>query len=122
MDDLTPLDARNSLLLERPDTQGHKSSFSHGSVESLNMGPMRTESPDRFVGDGGYHRAPVAPSGGPLFRPLAPTTDGDVRGSMGQPYDVGGPYDNRQPAMPSYTPYGHAYQGSYGGGGGYRGF
>lgn len=116
LDDLTPLDARNSLLLERPNTEGKMSSFSHMSTNSLDKEPVRVESPDRYVAAEEGYRPPVAPSGGPLFRPMTPTTVNDVRASMGHGFQ------DRQPTLPNVLPhYGQAYQPSFGGGG-YRGF
>lgn len=125
MDDLTPLDARNSLLLGRPQSEGKISkAYSHKSAESLDREPVRPASPDRWVAaEEGYH-PPMAPSGGPLFRPMTPTTERDVRASMGQGFQP------RQPTLPNvWRPqYGvqqeqeqQPYQPSFGAGV-YRGF
>ncbi|KFH47292.1 Flavin carrier protein-like protein [Hapsidospora chrysogenum ATCC 11550] len=50
MDDLTPLDARNSLLLGRPQSEGKISkAYSHKSADSLDRDPVRPASPDRGI-------------------------------------------------------------------------
>lgn len=116
MDDLTPLDARNSLLLERPNTEGKMTAFSHKSSNSLDRNAVRAESPDRYATAEAGYRPPVAPSGGPLFRALTPTTENDVRASMG------GGFHDMQPTLPSVGPqYGNRYRPTFGNGG-YRGF
>lgn len=70
-DDLTPLDARNSLLLDRPGSEGKVSMFS--VANSLEKEPVRSTSPDRFAGpmERGF-QSPLAPPGGPLHRFLTP--------------------------------------------------
>lgn len=132
LDDLTPLDARNSLLLldrqpsqpnqgYQPNLPTHTKSNSYSSTRSLEQPAVRPASPSQFYGvavadDGGY-RPPVAPSGGPHFRPMTPTTNNDLR----TPEE----YSGRQPAFPAVSTmpaYGAAYQPSYGTGAGYRGF
>jgi hypothetical protein len=79
-DTLTPLDARNSLLLDRPNTSQRKS--------FLGVPPITTEKTPGYVttqdpysaSDG--LRPPMAPSGGPMYRPLTPTTATDVNQSL----------------------------------------
>lgn len=119
MDDLTPLDARNSLLLDRPDTEGKISTFSAFGRNSLNQDPVRPNSPDRYMAAEEGIRPPLAPPGGPLFRFLTPTpSHHGPSGSMDSTYNYGG---HQQPH--AVSTYGHTRaSSSYGSGGGYRGF
>ncbi|KAF4123921.1 Transient receptor potential (TRP) ion channel [Geosmithia morbida] len=89
-DDLTPLDARNSLLLERFPTNKSKMSNDSESISSLNKAPVRPASREYYMAAQepyDYRRTntptPVAPSGGPLFRTMTPTTDNDLRPGVG---------------------------------------
>lgn len=117
VDDLTPLDARNSLLLDRPGSEGKMSMFSVASSRSLNKEPMRPVSPDRFVApsERGFP-SPMAPPGGPLHRFLTPAAPHHAHsGSMES--DLG---FRPQPRVTSSV-YAPAYATPSYGGGGYRG-
>lgn len=103
-DDLTPLDARNSLLLDRVDTSGKMSAMSMRSSNSLGNDPVRPVSVDRY--EDVTYRPPVAPSGGPMFRPMTPTTENDLQNNQMAGF-------GRQPTLPIVNP----YSGTYG----YRG-
>lgn len=109
-DDLTPLDARNSLLLERFDTGGKASAMSNESSYSLYKDPVRSASPDRYVAPSEGYRPPMAPSGGPVFRPMTPTMESGIRHNLDpDPGSYG-----RGPAFP---PVASRYGASYNGGG-----
>ncbi|KAG5985100.1 hypothetical protein E4U55_001604 [Claviceps digitariae] len=80
MDTLTPLDARNSLFLDRTPLP-EKSMFAVSS--DLNeKGRHRPEVVERYYANGGEIRAPVAPSGGPMYRPLTPSSSGSDSQSL----------------------------------------
>ena len=115
MDNLTPLDARNSLLLDRSRSGAQTSMLSVSSdLKEKYLG--RPESPERYYPGGEALRPPVAPSGGPLYRPLTPTlpNDGTQRLVDGAaPIGMGG----RQPLLPTVE---REYRGPYGQGYGYN--
>ncbi|KFA72587.1 hypothetical protein S40288_10100 [Stachybotrys chartarum IBT 40288] len=76
MDTLTPLDARNSLLF----TTGKPPVFAHTSISEKRS--SRSASPDVYaVAEEGLRPA-LAPSGGPLYRPLTPSMPFDVNQSL----------------------------------------
>jgi hypothetical protein len=127
MDDLTPLDARNSLLMNGAH---HGKSISLTSIKrpnSLDSPAVRAETPTGY-GDGNTFMPPIAPSGGPLYRPMTPTMATDLPGSQMYGHrrqttlpdvELGGP----QPTLPNVNigvaqPYGpsYSYEGQYGGG------
>lgn len=117
VDDLTPLDARNSLLLERPGAEGKMSTFSIVNRNSLSNPPVRANSPDRYMAaEEGYNRPSLAPPGGPLFRFLTPAPHHGHSNSVDSQQSDNG-YRQPQPV----DPYGQSYMPSYGNGGGYRG-
>lgn len=135
-DNLTPLDARNSLLMERekPDTQ--TSMFSVTSTGHEHDTKMRTVTHDDYTTDasvGGNLGVPGhnrAVSGDQLYRPLTPMSQNDAsRSLMGNAAPLG---ISRQPTLPvndgyaaynpnaNAAPYGSAYRyGPNGGGYGY---
>jgi hypothetical protein len=115
-DTLTPLDPRNSLLLDRPAKNNSILSVPSINVSEKDRGYGVAQDP-YTVEDG--LRAPMAPSGGPMYRPLTPTTSHDVNQSLigtAAPFGHGG---QRQLAPGMYNP-NNGYQ--YGGGQGYRGY
>lgn len=85
IDALTPLDARNSLLLIRPGTD-EKTHYSLSSLDAHSeKRPLRSESPDRYYPDPpvmsrddyashGIHDVPPTNNGFP-YRPLTPSND-----------------------------------------------
>ncbi|KHN99947.1 Transient receptor potential (TRP) domain containing protein [Metarhizium album ARSEF 1941] len=118
MDNLTPLDARNSLLLDRAPLP-QKSMFSV-SGDLNEKGHVRNGSAERFHPGGSDMRRPVAPSGGHMYRPLTPTLANDSQGLLdgAAPISV----SDRQPTLPTID---REYRGSYGpsaryGNGGYN--
>ncbi|UNI14945.1 hypothetical protein JDV02_001522 [Purpureocillium takamizusanense] len=127
MDNLTPLDARNSLLLDRPkpDTQGSMFPVTAGR-DFKEKSPLGNGDPGRFYPLRDGLQPPPAPSGGPLYRPLTPTRPHDTQTLLdgAAPIALGG----RQPLLPTVEReypgvYGRAYDNGYGGygNGGYRG-
>ncbi|KAG9257975.1 uncharacterized protein F5Z01DRAFT_312220 [Emericellopsis atlantica] len=115
MDDLTPLDARNSLLMGG---SHHGKSISLSSIRkpnSLDHPAVRAETPSDYAG-GNTFLPPIAPSGGPLYRPMTPTRATDLAASQ--------IYGNRpQPTLPDVElgaaqAYGapYRYEGQYRGG------
>ncbi|GAO18101.1 uncharacterized protein UV8b_02941 [Ustilaginoidea virens] len=81
MDNLTPLDARNSLLLGRhPVTEKFMLSTS-GDVKD--RGFVHTESRERSYHTGVGSRPAVGPSGAPAYRPLTLTLDTDSHSLLG---------------------------------------
>ncbi|KAJ6445961.1 phospholipid-translocating P-type ATPase, flippase [Purpureocillium lavendulum] len=126
MDNLTPLDARNSLLLDRakPETQG--SMFSVTATNDVKeKSSFGNGDPERFYPLRDGLRPPPAPSGGPLYRPLTPTRPQDTQTLLDSaaPLGMGG----RQPLLPTIEReykgnYGRGFDNGYGyGNGGYRG-
>ncbi|KAF9879019.1 transient receptor potential ion channel [Colletotrichum karsti] len=106
MDTLTPLDARNSLLMDRKDPE-HGTTFSMSSVPEKKG--VRSESPEPYLGaagNGPYH--PLAPNT-PYINPNE-SRDNLVLGAA--------PIADRKPTLPNVGGYDN---GGYGGGGGYRG-
>lgn len=118
MDNLTPLDARNSLLLDRAPIP-EKSMF---AVSDLNeKGHLRNDSAERYYPGGGDLRPPVAPSGGHMYRPLTPTGAYDSQSLLDGAAPLGA--SDRQPTVPQVD---REYRGAYGpsysyGNGGYKG-
>lgn len=114
MDNLTPLDARNSLLLDRPRPGAQGSMLSVSSdLKEKSMG--RPDSPERYYPGGDALRPPVAPSGGLPYRPLTPTMPNDGTQALvggAAPIGMGG----RQPTLPTIE---REYRGPYGQGYGY---
>ncbi|KAK2592868.1 hypothetical protein QQS21_009435 [Conoideocrella luteorostrata] len=119
MDNLTPLDARNSLLLDRAPLP-EKSMFA-ASTDLNEKGHLRTESAERYYPIGGEMRPPVAPSGGPMYRPLTPTMANDSQNLLDGAAPIG--VLHQQPTVPSVgREYSGAYRPSYGyGNGAYKG-
>ncbi|KAH9243450.1 hypothetical protein K456DRAFT_1717012 [Colletotrichum gloeosporioides 23] len=108
MDTLTPLDARNSLLMDRKDPE-HGTTFSMSSVPEKKGG--RPESPDAYLGAAGH-----AP-----YHPLTPNTPYNNPNESRDNLVLGAaPIADRNPTLPNVGG-GPGYQGGYGGGGGYRG-
>ncbi|KAK2047146.1 TRP-domain-containing protein [Colletotrichum somersetense] len=106
MDTLTPLDARNSLLMDRKDPE-HGTTFSMSSVPEKK--DNRSESPDYYLGAG-----PNAP-----YRPLTPNTPYNHANSSHENLVLGAaPIADRKPTLPNVG--GDYNAGGYGGAG-YRG-
>ncbi|KAK1991464.1 TRP-domain-containing protein [Colletotrichum falcatum] len=106
MDTLTPLDARNSLLMDRKDPE-HGTTFSMSSVPEKK--DNRSESPDSYLGAG---------QNGP-YRPLTPNTPFNHANSSHENLVLGAaPIADRKPTLPNVG--GDYSAGGYGGGG-YRG-
>lgn len=140
MDALTPLDARNSLLLERDLKDNQNTMFTVTSTgHEKDPAMMRSESPDRYnstadkesvlpghnrVGSNGSYGSAGhlrAGSGGQTYRPLTPSGPYDSeRSLMGnaappamsrQPtLPLNGGYGGYSRANPSPAPYGAAYR------------
>ncbi|WYZ34451.1 hypothetical protein EsH8_I_000727 [Colletotrichum jinshuiense] len=107
LDTLTPLDARNSLLMDRKDPEAG-TTFSMSSVPEKR--DLRSESPDRYVGATG--NAP--------YRPLMPSTPYNNGNQSSENLVLGAaPIADRKPTLPNVG--GDYGQAGYGGGGGYRG-
>ncbi|KAK1987900.1 hypothetical protein LZ30DRAFT_684236 [Colletotrichum cereale] len=106
LDTLTPLDARNSLLMDRKDPE-HGTTFSMSSVPEKR--DSRSESPDHYLGAG-----PNAP-----YRPLTPNTPYNHVNTSHENLVLGAaPIADRKPTLPNVG--GDYTAGGYGGGG-YRG-
>lgn len=150
MDDLTPLDARNSLLLER-DQKDKNSMFTITSTgHEKDPAMVRADSPDRYAStvengsmlpgharsgsNGSYNQAGHlrVGSGGQSYRPLTPVGAYDAeRSLMG---NAAPPGVSRQPTLPmnggygygrstpSPAPYGAAYRYPPNGGNGNYGY
>ncbi|OAA48727.1 Transient receptor potential (TRP) domain containing protein [Metarhizium rileyi] len=122
MDNLTPLDARNSLLLDRtPLPEKHMFTL---SADLNEKGHLRNDSAERYYLGGGDIRPPVAPSGGHMYRPLTPTIANDSQSLLDGAAPIG--LSDQQPTVPVVE---RVYRGTYGpsatygNGGGYnRGF
>jgi len=129
MDNLTPLDARNSLLLERSKTSASMSSATTFSMSNaVEKAPLaRSESPERYLGNGPvYKPSPLQTNFNSPYRPLTPNTpiarssrDNLVLGAA--PISGRGDH-NRQASLQSYRSGGGYSQsalspGGYGGGG-----
>ncbi|OLN94253.1 Flavin carrier protein 2 [Colletotrichum chlorophyti] len=114
MDTLTPLDARNSLLMDRKDPEAG-TTFSMSSVPEKK--DHRSDSPDHYLG---------GPTNGP-YRPLTPNTpyNGNTNGSNENLVLGAAPIADRKPTLPNVGIAGPVNGGynpaGYGGGGGYRG-
>jgi hypothetical protein len=118
LDTLTPLDARNSLLLER-DQPGNKSSMFSVTSMGHEKDQPRSMSPDRY---GAAEEGLIVPRSQPgpnLYRPLTPSGPNDATRSL--MHDAAPPGVARQPTVPNvnhshsnsndgYVPYGAAYR------------
>ncbi|EFQ29294.1 transient receptor potential ion channel [Colletotrichum graminicola] len=103
MDTLTPLDARNSLLMDRKDPE-HGTTFSMSSVPEKK--DSRSESPDYYLGAG-----PNAP-----YRPLTPNAPYNHANSSQENLVLGAaPIADRKPTLPNLG--GDYNAGGYGGSG-----
>lgn len=107
MDTLTPLDARNSLLLDR--THMPEKSMFAVSADLNEKGHIRQESAERYYPMDGDLRAPVAPSGGLIYRPLTPTSANDSQGLLDGAAPIGS--TDRPPTAPAAE---QEYRGTYG--------
>jgi hypothetical protein len=133
MDNLTPLDARNSLLMDRPKTGATDSSTTFSMSNTVEKAPLaRSESPERYLG---HERNQLSVSGpnqlSSPYRPLTPGTpvngnadlvrEGLVRGAA----PIGRSEPTRQPTLPNLGYGANPNAGGYGGyaqqpyGGGY---
>ncbi|KAK3328952.1 hypothetical protein B0H66DRAFT_7645 [Apodospora peruviana] len=123
-DTLTPLDARNSLLLDRPKTVTSDDSFSDtfsinktGFATETKAMPARSPSPDRFLSvNSGAPNPLFAPSGGAAYRPLTPSSPLPPPSAGGINASRENLVPMRQPTLPNVG--GGGYQGA--GGPGYR--
>ncbi|KAF6818602.1 transient receptor potential domain containing protein [Colletotrichum sojae] len=107
LDTLTPLDARNSLLMDRKDPE-HGTTFSMSSVPEKKGG--RPESPEPYLGA----------HGNASYHPLAPNTPYNNPNQSRENLVLGAaPIADRNPTLPNVG--GDYHNGGYGGGGGYRG-
>ncbi|KAK7988048.1 initiation-specific alpha-1-6-mannosyltransferase [Apiospora arundinis] len=110
-DALTPLDARNSLLLDRKQTNGSTTFSMSDHVQEVKQPLARNTSPDRYLGvepANPYSNA----AGLNTFRPLTPSTPlngGDSDRLIGGAAPMG-----REPTLPNM-----GGGGGYGGNGGY---
>jgi len=126
-DTLTPLDARNSLLLDRsasdpvPPLPDSFSFNKTGTIDAKSIGTSRDSSPERlYSGDGDMEKAQTklsAPlAGSPPYRPITPSTPLSRTSSRENLMKNAAPpprlADNRQPTLPNLG----------GGGGGGFGF
>lgn len=112
MDDLTPLDARNSLLLDRPQTGAGTSIFSVSSTMK-EKSAMRPQSSERYAAQGdGLRPVPSIPGGFPMYRALTPTGAGDSAHNLIQPTLPLGSLEGRQPTLPNLNGYGAGGYGS----------
>ena len=116
MDNLTPLDARNSLLLDRPPTLSV-------SAVSTQRTHLRTpsDSSEKYLGYAvSYDGGPPEVSGGrrPLtpLTPLTPLGDQSGVGLMRGAAPMG--MDGREPTVPNVGRFTGEFQGAYGGGDG----
>jgi hypothetical protein len=107
MDTLTPLDARNSLLLDRT-SMPEKSMFTV-SADLNEKGHNHRESAERYYPIGGDLRAPVAPSGCLIYRPLTPTLANDAQGLLDGAAPIGS--TDQQPTALAVE---QEYRGTYG--------
>lgn len=147
-DTLTPLDARNSLLLDRPKTESLSGSDSL-SISKIGFAAEtkeipRPSSPERYSQAGSNPMFAARPQSGNSFRPLTPNTPLPGPNASRENLVLGvapiGGGDMRQPTLPNVGGYnaqaqgtrgytnpglrpgygqGGGYGGGYGGGGGY---
>lgn len=120
-DNLTPLDARNSLLLDRSQMdQKDSTTFSMASAVEKS-GYARSSSPDRYLGnyDTSYSEKPsqLSPSNGfaSPYRPITPNTpisfgDQSREGLINNAAPIGY-LDSRQPTIPNLGGFGGGYGG-----------
>lgn len=126
MDNLTPLDARNSLLLNRQDISGTSMFTISNTFEKDHK---RSMSGDHYsAAEEGLRPTNDTTTSLPSYRNLTPANMNDSRDSL---VPGAAPYGNREPTLPnvgSYRGYSGAGfckpTGQYGmyNGGGYRGF
>ncbi|KAM5355910.1 hypothetical protein ACJ41O_002556 [Fusarium nematophilum] len=130
MDTLTPLDARNSLLLDRKDASNSNMSMFTISGPIKEKESRRSMSPDRYVAaeEGLQPANNNLSSGPPYLRPLTPLDGNDSQNLMQSAAPVGwAQRDPSPPGMGRYDGYGgysplNRQSYGYGNGGGYRGF
>ena len=92
-DTLTPLDARNSLLLDRPGSGQSRTALAIPKINTEKSSGYLSPRDPYAVEDG--LQPPMAPSGGPMYRPLTPTTSNDVNQRLintAAPFGQGGQY------------------------------
>ncbi|KAG6125771.1 hypothetical protein E4U12_006993 [Claviceps purpurea] len=107
MDNLTPLDARTSIFLDRTPLP-EKSMFAvSGDLNEKSR--HRADVVERYYAKGNDFGAPVAPSGGPMYRPLTPTGAHDAQGLLDGAAPLGSIH--RQPSVPTND---REYRGTYG--------
>lgn len=135
MDNLTPLDARNSLLLDRSqlDNKGSTTFSMASAVEKSDYeksGYTRSPSPERYLGyDSSYNKPQQQQQLSPNndytspYRPITPNTplsyggDQTREGLIRNAAPIG-QFDSRQPTLPNVDgygqqPYGNAYGSGY---------
>ncbi|QPG99487.1 hypothetical protein C2857_001898 [Epichloe festucae Fl1] len=104
---MNPHHARNSLLLDRT-SMPEKSMFAV-SADLNEKGHNHRESAERYYPIGGDLRAPVAPSGGLIYRPLTPTLANDAQGLLDGAAPIGS--TDQQPTALAVE---QEYRGTYG--------
>lgn len=120
MDVLTPLDARNSLLLDRKTTNLTENTDTF-SMTKANLAvdtkvvPMRDASPERYLGaePANPYSAHSRNGSGSSFRPLTPQTPvgGDRANLLSNATPLGRTDPARQPTLPSMGGYGNSQYG-----------
>lgn len=125
LDDLTPLDARNSLLLDRTKSNEAGVTITYANAVSDYKRPLnrRDSSPDQYIGVAVEPTTTYSPLNVPYNRPLTPSmpmggADASREDLVGNAAPVG-----RQPAAPNvgkgYDNYSYGQQNGYSG---YRGY
>lgn len=127
MDALTPLDARNSLLMERTKSNESGTTFSFSNdVQDTKQPLARNTSPDRYLNATPEHANLYVTDGARQLRPLTPVTPMGADASRENLVLNAAPFE-RRPTVPNvgaYIPpstggYGGGYGNAYSNGGGY---
>ncbi|KAI0022430.1 TRP-domain-containing protein [Xylariomycetidae sp. FL0641] len=124
MDTLTPLDARNSLLMEHSKTNDSSFSMAKINARGESKEPLtrvrRDSSPDRYDSAIPEPANPYGSLAAPYSRPLTPNAPmGGANSSHENLISSAAPVAGRQPTLPSVGGYGGGYGGGYRGPGGY---
>ncbi|KAI6081628.1 TRP-domain-containing protein [Hypoxylon rubiginosum] len=121
MDTLTPLDARNSLLLDRTKTNETSITISYANAAAdIKKQPSRRDSsPERYVGVAIEPSDAYSPLNAPYSRPLTPSMPMGLNQSRESLRSNAAPLGQQQPTLPNlgggYGDYSYGQQNGYSG-------
>jgi hypothetical protein len=115
MDTLTPLDARNSLLMERQKQEGSTTFSMSNTVSDRKVSLSRDESPHRYSSNAGNPYSSLSTAGHGFHQPLTPNVPYSQDPDRENLVAHAAPISRQQPTVPDVGGYRNSFtQGGYG--------